>query len=441
MARPADQRHSCAGRASACAGAAWPVPARGPVIGSLASAAYGQIALVVTGVVSARALGPPIAAISRCSSWSRPCCRASGRLGLPRAVTYFIASNPAQEASILRVIRLPVVVQAVALTALQVVILSVIVAVEPETVQWAAVAVLPLLAANLADAYGKAILQGQQRYLAFNVLRNAGTTFYLVGLLALLATGPDRPDRVHRRVRRRAWCSREPSRSPPPSPDACLTRKPQRFRRACSCGSAYVATSPPSRRSRRSGSTSSSSGYCCRRRLSVLYVVGLAFTNLPGFIARSIGFIAYPKVAGAAQQQNDEMRRFFWFSIALSGAAVVVLELTAGWLVPLFFGAEFDGAVELARILLVAGFFDGARQILFDTSSGSGRPGLGSIAELTAWLVLVPAVAILLPIWGETGVATATALAAAASFIVLVLLVRRSRNEDPDVSPATRERP
>ena len=406
------------------------LPARGPVIGSLASAAYGQIALVLTGVVSARALGPSDRGYLALLVLIPAVLQGIGTLGLPRAVTYFIASNPAQEASILRVIRVPVVVQAVALTALQVVILSVIVAVEPPHVRWAAVAVLPLLAANLADAYGKAILQGQQRYFAFNVLRNAGTTFYLVGLLVLLIT--DEIGLIEFTIAyvvgmvlagavtlAAALAGRVPPSEPTEVSQSMLVRFGLK---------GYVASLSPIATFRLDQVVV---GLLLSPVALGLYVVGLAFTNLPGFIARSIGFIAYPKVAGTAHGQDTEMRRFFWFSIALSGTAVLVLELTAGWLVPLFFGSEFDSAVTLARILLVSAFFDGARQILFDTSSGSGRPGLGSIAELTSWLVIIPAVAILLPLWGATGVATATALAAGASFLALALLVRRSNGELP----------
>ena len=135
--------------------------------------------------------------------------------------------------------------------------------------------------------------------------------------------------------------------------------------------------------------------------------------------------IAYPQVAAAPDARADEMSRFFWFSIVLTGGVVVVLEIAAGWLVPLFFGNAFEEAVVLTRILLLGAFFDGARRVLTDTSSGEGRPGLGSIAELTSWLVLIPALVVLMPMWDEEGVAAATTISAAASFGVLVVLVSR----------------
>lgn len=400
------------------------VPASRPVLGSLASAAYGQIALVATGVLSARALGPADRGYLALVILIPAVVQGVGSLGLPRSVTYFIASNPAQENAILRAIRTPAFAQAIVLTLLQTGILAVIVAVEPPHVRWAAVVVLPLLAANLTEAYGKAILQGQQRYLAFNVLRNTATTLYLGGLAIVVIAGHAGLIEfaiayVVANVLAAvltivvAHMGRPVQRTPNEVSQRMLLRFGLR---------GYLASLSPIAAFRLDQIVV---GLLLSPKALGLYVVGLAFTNLPGFIARSIGFIAFPKVAGATDRRSDEMRRFFWFAIALSGMAVLVLELTAGWLVPLFFGSEFEEAINLARILLIGGFFDGARQILTDTSSGSGRPGLGSIAEVTSWVALVASLAVLMPIWGATGVAAATALAAAASFVVLAVLVRR----------------
>ena len=399
------------------------VPARGPVFGSLASAAFGQVALVVTGVLAARALGPADRGYLALVILIPAVLQGVGNLGLPRAVTYFIASNPAQSRSIVNVIRRPVVIQAISLTILQAAILAVIVAVEPPDVRWAAVAVLPLLAANLAETYGKAILLGQQRYLAFNIVRNVGLTLYLVGLVVVVAAGHAGLIEfavtyvIANIVAAVVTIVLAVAGRPKDTASANVTQGMLlRFGLK-----GYIASLSPIAAFRLDQVVV---GLLLSPAALGLYVVGLAFTNLPGFISRSVGFIAFPKVAGAASEQKEEMQRFFGFTIALSGAAVIVLEVTAGWLVPLFFGSEFEGAVPLARILLITAFFDGARQILADTASGRGRPGLGSIAEVTAWIVLVPAVAILLPLWDDIGVAAATAAAAVASFSVLAVLVR-----------------
>ena len=64
-------------------------------------------------------------------------------------------------------------------------------------------------------------------------------------------------------------------------------------------------------------------------------------------------------------------------------------------------------------------------------------PGLGSIAELSSWFVLVPLMAILVGPWGAEGVATALTISAAFSLAVLVVLFRRAERRMPE--PTTLE--
>jgi O-antigen/teichoic acid export membrane protein len=398
------------------------VPAPRAIIGSLVAAAAAQIALVGTGVITARALGPTDRGYLALVILVPTVIGLAGTLGLPRAVTFFLASDRESEASVRRVMRMPVIVQALALTLVAVAVLAALVANEPAEVTWAGVAMVPLLAANLAETYGKAILQGQRRYLYFNVLRNVMLFAYLAILLGLLAV-----DVVGLLEFAIAWVLANVfsgvltlgiALAPkPPAGTPVALRELARFGLR-----GYVASLSPIGTFRLDQLLV---GVALAPQALGLYVVGLAFTNLPMFISRSIGFVAYPHVAHASDQRRDEMRRFFWLYIALSGAAVIGLEVLAGRLIPFFFGSEFDDAVPLTRILLVGAFFAGARALLAETSSGEGRPGLGSISEVVSWIALVPALAILLPLWGVEGVAIANAIASIASFLALLLLVRR----------------
>jgi len=402
-----------------------PIPAPGAVVGSLAAAAVAQVVLVVTGVVTARSLGPTDRGYLALVILVPAVLHGVGTLGLPRAITYFIASDRRNEPSVLRAITVPVLVQAVSLTALQTAVTFVLLAGEPDRVRWAGVAVLPLLAASMADTYGLAILQGQRRYAALNIVRTVGVSLYLVGVLVVVAVG--RADLVGFAVGYVVAAAVA----------GTLTLVVALTGRTSGAGSgpAEVSRSALMRFSLRGFLAWLSPistfrldqaliGVLLAPEALGLYVVGLAFTNVPTFIARSIGFIAFPQVAGATTARSVDERRFLWFSIALSGSAVLALELLAGRLVPLFFGSEFRDAVPLTRILLLAAFFEGTRHVLMNTSSGTGRPGLGSVAELASWGFLIPAVAVLMPKWEETGVAVATAFSAAASFVTLVLLVR-----------------
>ena len=407
------------------------ISARGAVVGSVASGLVGQAALVITGVVTTRTLGATDRGYLALVVLVAVVLQLVGTLGLPVAATYFIASDRRHEAAVLRAIRLPAVLQVGVLSVLQALILWALVSGEPTRVWWAAVATLPLLAGLLADMYGKAILQGQARYTAFNVLRNGSVTLYLIGVIVLLATGMT--GLVEFTI---AWVAASllagaltlvvALRHRAPVADDVDVARNDLFRYGLK---GYVVSLSPVATFRLDQALI---GLFLAPRALGLYVAALSLTNLPDIIARGIGMIALPQVArarGAARALD--FRRYVVFTILLTGLAVLALEILAGWLVPVFFGSEFEDAVLVTRILLIGTFFWGVRRVLTDAASGSGRPGLGSIAELASWIAVVPALAVLTPRWGVEGVAAAMTISSAASLVVLLLLVlhaNRSRS-------------
>lgn len=402
------------------------VPARRAVMGSIAAGVVVQGALVVTGIVTTRTLGPTDRGYLALLVLVATVLQLIGTLGLPVATTYFIASDRSQETSVLRAIRRPALIQVFVLSTVQGVILWLLVSGEPRHVWWAAVATLPLLAGALADMYGKAILQGHGRYTAFNVLRVGFVAFYLVGVVALLSTG--HTGLVEFTI---AWVAAALLAGALTLLIALRHRAPHQSSADVSRGEllrfglrGYLVSLSPVATFRLDQALI---GLFLAPRALGLYVAGLSLTNLPEFIARGIGMIALPQVARArGTTRNQDMRRYVVFSIVLTGVIVSALEVAAGRLVPFFFGSEFEDAVLITRILLIGTFFWGVRRVLTDATSGSGRPGLGSIAELVSWVAIVPALAVLTPIWGVEGVAAAMTISSAASLLALVILLRHS---------------
>jgi O-antigen/teichoic acid export membrane protein len=424
-------------RSSGAASARW------AEIGSVASGVVGQAALVVTGVITTRTLGPTDRGYLALLVLVPTVLLLSGTLGLPVATTYFIASDRRREAAVLRAVLLPITLQVALLSVLQAAILWALVRDDPSRVWWAAIVTLPILLGSIPDTYGKAILQGQARYTAFNVLRNAYVFLYLVGVVVLFAIGQTGIVQfalawmlstvigamlsVGAALRSRA----------PADPTAQVSR-----RRMFGYGlrSYLIALSPVAT----FRLDQAAIGLFLAPKDLGLYVAGLAITGLPGIVARGLGMIALPQVAQAGGAGRDErLRRYFFLSIALTGIIVLVLEVLAGWLVPFFFGSQFDAAVSITRILLLGTLFWGIRRVLTDAVSGSGRPGLGSIAEIASWVTAIPAFIVLTPIWGVDGVAAATTISSAASLLALIALVwhsnarlrRRGAGPAPSVEP------
>jgi O-antigen/teichoic acid export membrane protein len=154
-----------------------------------------------------------------------------------------------------------------------------------------------------------------------------------------------------------------------------------------------------------------------------LYVVAVAFTNLPRFVGQSMGIVAYPTVANSTDpsESRRRMRRFTALTAVISLVIVVILELTAGWLIPFFFGHQFEEAVPLVRILVIAAAVTAVRRVLTEGARGRGEPGIGSIAELVAWVVLLPTLAVLGAAWGVHGIAWAMVVSSIAGLLTILI--------------------
>lgn len=362
-----------------------------------------------------------------------------GSLGLPLATTYRLSSGPGRAGEIVRLLAAPVALQAVVLTAIDVVFLAVIFWSDPHDVQLAALITLGAVPAALAQLYGLAVLQGQQRFLAFNVLRTLPAAAYSAAVLALWAAGSG--DLVNISV---AWIASSAAvgivtvvvaiRGLPLGRAADRARALSGMLRFGLRG--LLGSASPVETFRLDQAVV---GLVLSRTSLGLYVAGLAFANLPRFIAQSIGYVAYPRVAAQPTEAEGraELWQFFWLAVGVCSTIVLALELAAGWLVPFFFTHEFDGAISLTRILLVSALFLSARRVLTDGAAGLGRPGLGTVAEISSWGFLGVALAVLTPLLGARGVALALAVSSALSFGVLLwLLVTSAPNRAGHGLPA-----
>lgn len=406
------------------------IPDRRPLAGSLLASFWSQAALVVTGILTARSLGPTDRGYWALLVLVPAILQQLGTLGLPLATTYVIASDRRKESAVLRAIRTPAITQVLVLTVIQAVVLWFLVEGEPNRVRLAGGASLLLIAGSLADMYGKAILQGQGRFTALNLVRPTTVTFALVGIVVLYAMGDARLAPIAT-----VWVGATLAGGVLALAVALAGRERRSQQERVARGPmvrfglrGLLGTASPIETFR---VDQAAIGLVLPAQQLGLYVAALSFTNLPSMISRSVGMIALPQVARTAARGESDIWRFFWISVALTGIVVVLLELWAGFLVPFFFGQDFEDAVLMTRILLVGAFFYAARRVLTDGVSGSGMPGLGSIAELSSWFILIPLMAILVGPWGAEGVATALTISAAFSLALLIVLFRRAERRTP----------
>jgi O-antigen/teichoic acid export membrane protein len=402
--------------------------ATGPTVGAGLTL---QLAVLVSGVVAARILGVEDRGYLALLALFPAIMAQFGALGVPLAVTYFVSKAPGEARLVVRTAARIAVGQAAVLLVMHVLLLWIVLADHATHVRTAALFTLASVPAALAQHYGLAVLQGQGRLRVFNVLRLLAPAAYSVTIVALLLVGAGSLPRVTL-----AWVAANAAVA------AAILATAARGLPAA--GRGRTDARPLIRFGSRSllGYASPIDSFRVDQAVVGLllspaalgvYVVALAFTNLPRFVAQSIGLVAYPAVARERPgQRENAVWRFVLLTALVAAAIVGALELLAGRLVPLFFGADFDGAITVARILLIGAFFLSVRRVLTDAARGAGRTAAGSAAEVVSWLGLAPALLLFAPRWGPEGVAAAVSLSAAVSLLVLVLVVLRGTTVQPE---------
>jgi O-antigen/teichoic acid export membrane protein len=410
---------------------------RMPLAGSVLTGLVGQAVLIVSGVLAARILGVQDRGYLALLVLFPAVLAQIGSLGLPLAATFELSRDRSRWAEVLRTLLRPMVLQVVSLVLLHAGILLAVFWNDPHAVKVSALLSLAAVPAILGQSYGTAILQGQQRFLAFNVLRALPATSYAVAVLAIFVAGGGNLEWVVVGWIVASLVSAAVTLFAAFRPVGLrgAQRSPERLRSMLRFGiKGLLGWTSPVETFRLDQAVV---GLFLTPAALGLYVVGLAFANLPRFIAQSIGYIAYPRIAGRRGDEAwKELWQFFWLASGASALVVLALELGVSWLVPVFFGEEFSGAVPLTRILLIGALFLSARRVLTDGAQGLGRPGLGTIAEVSSWVFLLPALGIFTPLWHARGVALALTVSAALSFVVLLVLLVRGRTASSDTAGA-----
>jgi len=398
--------------------------------------------VVVSGVVAARMLGPENRGYLALLILIPTALSQLGSLGLPLAVTYEFSRDERLGRGALRNLGRMATAMVLTLVVAHAAILVALLAGREPDVRTAAAITLLIIPVESAQLYGLAILQGRRNFRAFNVLRLLpAVTFSALAVVGFLLEAGSLPQFalwftgsfvVVAALTLTTALRRSPPRDVPEAPQA---GKMLRF----GLRGVFGAVSPLE--------TLRLDQLIVGLFLSPaalgLYVVGVSFTNLPRFVAQSIGVVAYPHVAAERDSAHAQrsMWRFLLLSLLVCTAIVIPLEFLAGWIVPTFFGTAFAPAVGIMQILLVSSLFLGARRVLTDTSRGIGQPGLGTAAEIVSWLSLVPAIALLAPRLGAEGVALAFTASAAISFVVLIGLVASKRAASPSLRVRLTEEP
>jgi O-antigen/teichoic acid export membrane protein len=161
-----------------------------------------------------------------------------------------------------------------------------------------------------------------------------------------------------------------------------------------------------------------------------LYVSASAFTGLTRTLSQSVGVIAYPDVArrhraGAGSSALHRGVGYVALSAVTATAIAVAVVVAAPWLVTVTFGPEFAGAAEATRILIAAGALLAVRRVAGDVARGMGRAAVNSWAEGATLAALVVAFVVLGSGGSAESAAWAVLVAAGCGLLVLASQVLR----------------
>jgi O-antigen/teichoic acid export membrane protein len=389
----------------------------------------GQIVLLISGPLVARILGVEGRGYLAALYVWPGMLAALGTLGIPVACSYFLNSEPGQTERILGAVYRMAIGQAVILTAILGAFLFWWGRGKPEEVQLAIYPTLLIIPAGLAHEYALAVLQGKQRYSAFNAMRLLPALLYAICVVVLFVLRENRlfivvlswvftfllagvtTTIVALRQTRIDW-----------NIQSDLRRRIRKFGLHGHIGA--IAPVDGLRLDQLAASI-----FLAPAALGI-YVVGYAFTNLPRFISQSAGMVAYPAIAQRQGFPEKErlVWRYFW-GVTLTNCAISAIIIVAmPFLVTIFFGKEFIASVPIAQILLVGTTFAASRRILVEGLRGHGYPQVSSLAEVSMYPWLITGGAFLMLVHGVKGLAIGVTIGYVLSLAVALVVWKRKGN-------------
>jgi O-antigen/teichoic acid export membrane protein len=377
---------------------------------------------VITGLISARSLGPTgrgqLAAIT---VWASTFLYA-GTFGLSEAVVYFAAAEPALRARVWMTAQVGAVILGILITAAGWVLIPLLFSGgDPAVVGWIQWYLLLFAVPCLSSLCACSWLQGAGRLGAFNVSR---TLVHVVNAIAFLILLLARDSSV--------WHFAS----------ALLIGNAATWLVAGAFGPwRSVGTQPPSLTLARRmlhyglrvqvGNWSNAMNVRLDQLLLSLfapaaslgvYVVAVTYANVIMTLPTSAALVMLPEIIREHRESRSSAclkkwyRRLLWATVI--GCAVVAV--SGAYLLPLLFGQAYDDAVPLLAILGPATVLLGMNHIVSTAFDGIDRPQVGSAAELVGLVVTAISLVALLPRYGMYGAAMASLLAYGAGHVYLL---------------------
>jgi len=146
-----------------------------------------------------------------------------------------------------------------------------------------------------------------------------------------------------------------------------------------------------------------------------MYVVALSLSRLVTMFPSAIATVLFPKASGRSQDDVLELTtRASGATLLVMGATALVLVALGPELLTLVYGADFEGAKVAFLLLLAEAVLTSLVQVQSQAFMALNRPGLITWQYGVGVAVAVPLLFLLAPQWGAEGAAAALLLASVA---------------------------
>jgi O-antigen/teichoic acid export membrane protein len=148
-----------------------------------------------------------------------------------------------------------------------------------------------------------------------------------------------------------------------------------------------------------------------------LYVVAVNLTQVAGLVGNAVAYATLPNVASLkpGPERSRLARRLVGFSMLLSTALALPVILFAPFLIKVLFGADFDDASDVSRVLAVGAIVFATARAVEAVLRAVGRPLAAGLGELLALIATMAGLAVMLPLFGLVGAAATSVIARAVS--------------------------
>jgi O-antigen/teichoic acid export membrane protein len=135
-----------------------------------------------------------------------------------------------------------------------------------------------------------------------------------------------------------------------------------------------------------------------------IYVVALSLSRMLNVFHTSVIMVLFPKaVSQTPEAVRDMTSRSVRMSTMLTAFAGLGIIILGPQVLGLLYGAEYQGATAVLRILVVEVVLSGATLVLAQAFMALGRPGIVTALQVTGLLLTVPLVVLLTPRFGIVG--------------------------------------